>query len=196
MTELKFSGNIAQIQQSLSALLDRHHIDWRNWGQGDSLGLPTLAKEVQAGESVFLEDGGTIRRVVRVINIRVSFIDHGQIKYLQEDHVVLADGRTRRRTVLGAVNEKAKPGEPPSAAAHRGMLEEVGIDFDFTNVPCQETVTDKISANYVGLPCRFQNFIYNVTIEPKDYNPEGYLEKEPGKTTYFTWTDNEPEYRA
>jgi hypothetical protein len=193
MSVIQFPPDSENLNIELQNVLDKYAVPWRTW---TSTGLfETLAREVRASESVLHEINGALFREVFVVNIRVRYITREKTLYLFEDHVDFVDGTSRRRTALGSVNEKMLPGEEPRIAAQRGMKEELSLDFDFSQTPFHETVTDKVSSVYLGLNCRFHNNLFIIELSDHDFRPEGYIERASDKTTYFTWVDKEPDYQ-
>ncbi|MCB0086228.1 MAG: NUDIX hydrolase [Caldilineaceae bacterium] len=113
--------NFAQFDDpsALQRWLHARGIDTTNWGQGAAKTVDALWHELAAGEAQ-LQDDPPLRKIAVVKLI----IRRGEM-VLHEVEQELADGRRRPRN--HAPGEKLLPGETVTAAALRGLHEEVGL---------------------------------------------------------------------
>lgn len=111
---------------------------------------------------------------------------------LVEDRQVFNEGtsqeRVRQRQGLqGAIKEKMHPGEDPRAAVSRAFQEELKIvtDVDFSRVRSEDL--DKESPSYPGLRSQYRAHYFEAELVGDQIKPEGYMDVESDKTTYFVW---------
>lgn len=159
------------------------------WGTGEAKTLAHLQREIESGECVLCTDeaGKLLRRVV-VAGADVYYQSLDGKKYrLKEDRQVFKDGRERRRDLGQAVIEKMKPNEDPRVAVIRGIQEELGISNEITLTKTSTDVRQVISPSYPGLESEYVRHIFQVTLIDQQFNPNGYVEKQPDKSTYFVW---------
>lgn len=50
-----------------------------------------------------------------------------------------------------------------------------------------ERMSNGASKSYPGLYSHKKLYLYQAWLEPKDYNPLGFVETQPDKSTYFGW---------
>ena len=171
----------------LRHVLAQHSIDATTFGHGDAKTLEHLRTEIEAGETVLAEENGTLKRVVSLVSLTV-LAPSGE--HLVEDRQVFKDGRVRRRG-LNALAEKFKPGEDPLAAAKRALEEELGLPSQVVAslkfVAGDRTETEDASPSHPGLISVYRTAHYSVTLPPDAYDPEGYVEHQVDKRTYFRW---------
>lgn len=169
----------------LKSKLSEYGIPLDEWGVGKAKTLRHLAQEVLAGETVLVESGREILRRVEFVHIEVTY-DNGQSKLrLVEEKQVFRDGRERRRNLTG-VSEKMLPGENPTSAAARALREEIGV-YD-SHLSYQSSETETISSpSYPGLKTEYLKHEAESVIDESDFQPEGYIEEQDDKTTYFVW---------
>lgn len=168
-------------------------IDTSLWGTGQAKTLAHLQKEVESGETILItgETGELLRRVV-VGGADIYYQSPDGKKYrLKEDRQVFKDGRARRRDLGQAVSEKMKPDEEPMAAMIRGIKEELGISGE---IALSETGTDiqqVTSPSYPGLESEYIRHKFQATLADEQFNPNGYVEEQSDKSTYFVWEEVE-----
>ena len=153
------------------------------YGKGQAKTVEHLLKEIESGEAQIVWEGGKPVRVVNLVCVEVVSEDGEQ--QLVEEKQVFSDGRVRERGIWG-VSEKLKPNEDPYEGAIRAMKEELGVEncsiqFDSTEREENE------SPSYPGLTTRYLKTNYTAKVWHEDYRPEGYVEKQKDKTTYFVW---------
>lgn len=177
--------------QLLQKQLQNAGVDTSKWGTGQTKTLAHLQKEIESGETVLVvkENGKILRRVV-VGGADIHYISPDGKKYrLKEEKQVFRDGRERRRDLGNAVSEKMKPDENPKEAMARGIAEELGIEG---GVSLTETGTDEHfieSPSYPGLQSQYVTYKFQVTLNDQQFNPDGYVENQSDKSTYFVWEE-------
>jgi hypothetical protein len=160
------------------------------WGTGSAKTLDHLLKELDEGECTLTrEPHGIVRRgalaMVRVLHVAAD----GTTWWLREDRQVFRDGRVRRRDHGGAsVAEKIKPGEPTDERlAHRAVAEELGVRGPFLTQVLGETFEITPSPSYPGLENQLTVHRFEVALSREQFRPEGYVEHQPDKDTFFIW---------
>jgi len=166
-------------------------INTTEWGTGKTKTLAHLQKEIESGETVLITDSeGRLLRKVMVGNADVYYRSPDGKEYrLREAKQVFTDGRERCRDLNSAVSEKMKPGENPKDAMIRGIEEELGIKGDIFLT--DEGIDDEtiMSPSYPGLHSRYICHRFSVVFDDDQFNPEGYVERQPDKSTYFIWKE-------
>ncbi len=179
----RFSHNVREI-------LSKHNIDFSSWGTGSSKTIEHLIREVQNNETLLVEEGGEVIRVVKVLYINIECFVDNERRELFEDRQEFTDGRVRRRSSYlgGSLAEKLKLDESPNKeAVIRALEEEIGISRVKKAEEVKRTVSEEDSPSYPGLRGRFENYYWNVELFPENFNEEGYLERQGDKVTYFNW---------
>lgn len=173
-------------EEGLTDFLENHGINADTWGSGSAKTVSHLLRELQNNESELTESEGTLIRHVRALMINVRCVVNGETYILREEKQVFKDGRVRIRDMGVSLGEKLTADEEPGDAVSRALTEELGISAaDSTFV--KEDATSKESPSYPGLTTEFQKYTYDAHIAPSDFNPEGYIEHQPDKSTYFAW---------
>jgi hypothetical protein len=181
--------NIQRLQNELESA----GIDISKWGTGVAKTLEHLQKEIEAGETILEKnDQGELLRKVFIVDAEVFYmLDNAKRLKLREAKQVFADGQERTRNFNASILEKTKPGEDPQEAILRGLKEELGIVLeDATQLEAGETeieITD--SQSYPNLRSEYTNHHFTITLQDDAFNPEGYIEYQPDKTTFFTWEE-------
>lgn len=153
------------------------------YGQGQAKTIEHLLGEIESGEAQIIWEKGKPIRQISIVCIEVISEDGEQ--QLFEEKQVFADGRVRRRDIWG-LSEKLNLNEDPYQGAVRAMKEELGIEncsihFDSTDEE------EKESPSYPGLVTRYIRTNYSARVWNEDYKPEGYVEIQSDKSTYFVW---------
>ena len=173
--------------KSLVSLLNENNVNPNLFGKGEAKTLAHLLKEVEEGETVFEVEGGVLRRVISLVFIEIQS-PYGE--KLVEDRQVFVDGRVRERG-LTALAEKFKPGEDPFAAAKRALQEELGVSAEIadtlTFLEGGNSEKVKTSPSYPGLVSVYRVTNLSVQLPVAAYDPTGYVERQPDKSTYFSW---------
>lgn len=166
-------------------------IDTSSWGTGQAKTLVHLQKEIESGETVLItgETGELLRKVV-VGGADIYYQSSDGKKYrLKEDRQVFKDGRERRRDLGQAVSEKMKPDEDPKDAMIRGIQEELGISGEIALTETGTDVQQVISPSYPGLDSKYIRHKFQTTLTDEQFNPDGYVEEQSDKSTYFIWEE-------
>ncbi|MCR4312430.1 MAG: NUDIX domain-containing protein, partial [Candidatus Uhrbacteria bacterium] len=174
----------------LAARLQAHGVPLGRWGVGEARRLEDLLKELESGEAT-LEEGpeGRLLRTSHGARVTVYYTsDSGRWK-LVEDRQEYVGGGVRKRTadLPMSVGEKLKPGESADVAARRALSEELGIEGE---IPLQNIGEDKRhspSKAFPGIDTCYVSSDYAVELPVEHYKPEGYIERQPDKTTFFVW---------
>ena len=153
------------------------------YGKGQAKTVKQMIEEIESGESQIIWENGKPIRVINLVCVEVVSEDGEQ--QLVEEKQVFSDGRVRERGIWG-VSEKLKPNEEPYEGAIRAMKEELGVEncsIQFDSIEKEENE----SPSYPGLLTRYLKLNYQARVWDEDYKPEGYVEKQKDKTTYFVW---------
>lgn len=183
--------NEDQSIDSLQKQLLSAGIDTSSWGTGKAKTIDDLFNEIREGETVLTKDeSGELLRTVVVGSAAVYHkTADGKTYRLKEDRQVFTDGRERRREMVGSVAEKMKPDEDPAEAMVRGIQEELGIEgeLEMHEADSYDEVVD--SPSYPGLRSKYLHHTFEVSLKDEQYNPDGYVENQPTKSTYFVWEE-------
>ena len=174
---------------SLRAQLQNNGIDLSKWGQKGTKTVEQLFEEIEEGETEMTKDvDGKLLRKVLGVGADIFFTDGDQTYKLKEEKQVFDDGSVRVRDFARGVSEKMKFGEYSHDAMARGIQEELGIMSNIYLEEIETIVETKDSPSYPGLMSHYIVDIFKVNLVPRQYKPEGYIEKRDGITTYFIWT--------
>ncbi len=178
-------------------LLERYGIDYQKWGTtGESRHVSFLAEEILEGEAYLEEVDGRILRKSYGVVAEVYYRDGTDLLYLEEDRQVYAPvgfqpSRTRRRAdkIRHSIGEKCKIGEFPQNALIRGFREELGITPPFIQFVFLGGETRGVvpSVAFPGILTQYHSDRYRVFLTAEQFNPDGYIERQPDKTSYFVW---------
>lgn len=177
--------------QLLQQKLQNAGINTSKWGTGQAKTLAHLQKEIESGETMLVtkENGEILRRVV-VGGADIYYISPDAKTYrLKEEKQIFKDGRERRRDLGNAVSEKMKLDENPKDAMVRGIAEELGVEGE---IALEETGTDIHlidSPSYPTLQSEYVTYKYRVILKDQQFNPDGYIENQSDKSTYFIWEE-------
>jgi hypothetical protein len=173
-------------EEELTSLLKENGVDPEEFGKGEAKTLAHLLKEIHEGEcSLWLTEDGTIKRVVNGACVDVFYKN----QHLKEDRQEFKDGRVRVRDIITSIGEKLQPGEDPRLAAQRALEEELGIKEEL-DIRYQEDIVKALdfSQSYPGLHTRYEMKCFWVELPEAYYKPEGYVEHQADKSTYWVWT--------
>lgn len=176
---------------ALKQQLEYAGIDVSEWGKGQAKTLAHLQKEIESGETVLVigEQGELLRKVV-VVSADIFYIAPDGKKYrLKEDKQIFKDGRERKRDLGQAVSEKMRPNEDPKSAMIRAVREELGIEgeISLTEIGIDEQLHS--SPSYPGLQSQYVRHKFEVTLNDQQFEPDGYVEEQEDKSTYFVWEE-------
>lgn len=171
----------------LDQILASHHIDVSTWGQSATKTPTDLFGEINAGETVLAENRGQLVRNVSVANVTVYYRDGDKKLRLIEEKQIFANGESRYRTMESSVSEKLKAGESPKNAAKRGVKEELGIEGDLSLKAKGKSERQQVSPSYPGVASKYTTFRFEAWLNNDQYRPDGYVEDDGKKRTYFVW---------
>lgn len=157
-------------------------LSMKGWGKGSAKTLEHLAEEVLKGEC-------RINGVFRETQTIALDVFHGKER-LRELRQEFRDGRVRVRSLpFGSVGEKLKPKEFPIVGLWRALPEELHMEYDYKiRLKYRATVPMlKYSSSYPGLISKNLQTRFTVKLPPHLYKPEGYIEEQDDKITYFDW---------
>ena len=182
---------------TFSEFLEIFDIPINNWGKGGTKSINHLIQEFIDNESVIEIEPGPERNIIRktgVAMVEVRYVNDGAEFRLKEQFQLFhGDGSLRERGTEFSIAEKRRVGESWTDVAIRGIKEELGIkespDLQFLG---QQEIRRE-SESYPGLTTE-STYTYFVTyLTPEQFDPLGYVEQQPDKTTYFTWEKVPPE---
>ncbi|KKR78107.1 MAG: hypothetical protein UU23_C0003G0005 [Candidatus Curtissbacteria bacterium GW2011_GWA1_40_9] len=186
------SQNEELTDEELEVQLRKHGIDFDKWGHGAQKTYAHLLEEIKSGETLLESKDDALLRKFKVVGVDVTYTDNNGKSYrLREDRQVFNDGRERRRNLGTSIAEKLKPDESADTAAHRALDEELGITVENINKRGEYHVRQP-SESYSGLVSDYNAFIYEVKIDNDQFKPEGYIEVQQDKTSYFVWDKINP----
>ncbi len=174
---------------NLQEQLESNGIDTSKWGKWKAKTLEHLQKEIDSGETILVvQNTGELLRQVLVGSSDVYYKDFFKGEYrLKEEKQVFKDGRERRRELPQSLSEKLKHDENPREAMIRGIKEELGINGE---IELTELWVDKVilnSPSYPGLSSEYLCYKFKTKLNNKQFNPNGYIENQLDKSTYFVW---------
>ncbi len=175
-------------EESIMRMLRIARIDVNQWGKGSAKTINHLIQEVLTGECVLrMLPDGTLIRTVHAVGAEIFHETENAIYKLIEGRQEFCDGRIRVRMRQSSVSEKMLPGENPRVAMRRGVQEELGI-FEAVDL-LEKGIICKLedSGSYPGLLTRSIRHKFQIIFPDRLYNPNGYIEVQPDKTTYFVW---------
>lgn len=178
--------------KGLEAFLRDHHVPLEKWGKGEARSLEHLAKELAAGEAILtIEEDGRLLRTGFGVAIWVYYVDkQGRRFWLKEECQKYANGNERRRGDLieMSIGEKRQASESVQEAAERAFREELKLKIPFDRLevlPPRDKRTP--SKAFPGLDTRYATNVFRITLREEEVDPDGYVEVQPDKTTYFKW---------
>ena len=176
--------------KSLEEYLLRFRIPLEKWGKGYAKTLSHLFREIESGECTILEERGNLLREIQFAMCEMFYRDGKNLFKLIEQKQVFNDGRTRIRDKESSVSEKMMIGEDPLESLIRGIKEELGIILDESQI---EEVGDvkktESSQSFPGLITRYNGHNFTCFLNQDQYSPNGYVEVQKDKSTYFIWEE-------
>ena len=172
-------------KSKLEEYLKKFNIDTDLWGKGRSKTINHLFNEIIRGETELVVDGDKLVREVSALSIIVRYGD----KILKEDKQVFNDGRTRKRKMTASVAEKLdKDDNDLISAVKRGIKEELGFDTEENQITHTRDITRyRYSESYPNLFTKIVLFGFKIELNESQYDPNGYIEIQEDKKTYFKW---------
>lgn len=180
-------------KEAIIKLLDKHNIPLDKWGEGVAKTLDHLIAEIDSGESVLIEnEEGELIRLTNVVGVEITYIDEsGRAYKLIEDRQIFKDGRERKRNLDVSVAEKIQADEEPERAARRAIQEELGILGEIKLSFNKKENMERYSNSYPGIKTFYRKHYYRAGVSNEQYSPDGYIEEQADKTSYFVWVQAE-----
>lgn len=176
--------------EGLELFLNKNNINFSLWGQGKAKTTRHLLSELNENECVLIENEGGVERHIKTCCFDIYFEKNNEKYRLIEDKQVFKDGRIRiRKDFLDTgLGEKMTLDEPPEKALARSLREELKIMelLEFKEKGIVKT-EPKDSNSYPGIKTINEKYLFEVTMPYKYFNPNGYIEEQEDKTTYFVW---------
>lgn len=173
--------------QGLQQKLTEFDIDYSQWNRGEAKSVAHLLKEINTGETQLIDIEGQLVRNITIVLVEVTY----QGKILIESKQMFHDGRSRKRG-LTQLSEKVALGEDVESASRRAINEELGIKSDVdvrrsSKILDQPEVQVLTSQSFPTLLTRYEKYFYQIELTEDQYNPDGYIEHQDDKDTYFEW---------
>ncbi len=154
------------------------------WGSGEAKSLEHLLAELAAGECRLGRDqDGRLVRCVRGAQLRIRHRSFTLVEACQ----VFADGRERHRDLQASCEEKLTAGEDPAAGALRCLKDRLGVSWEPELGEPAALHKRARSQPYPGLRSVFQAFTWDAELPEAHCRPDGYEERQSGKTTFWEW---------
>ena len=176
--------------KSLEEYLIQYGIPTNEWGTGYAKTLNHLLSEINSGECSIVEEDGKLIREIEFVMAEIFYEKEGKIFKLIEDRQIFSDGRIRTRKKESSVSEKMIIGEDPLKSLIRGIEEELRVYIKESQIESSGTEEKKEeSQSFPGLMTKYKGHKFICFFEESQYNPEGYLEIQKDKKTYFVWEE-------
>lgn len=158
------------------------------WGKGAAKTVAHLYKEILDKETVLSYIDGKLNRSIEFVSAQIFYDSPSGVLKLIEEKQVFKDGRVRSRHLESSVSEKMKSGEDPEESVIRGIEEELKIAISRDQLK-KSGIIDEVeeSNSYPGLLTRYNGYKYKIELRTHQYRPEGYIEHQRDKSTYFKW---------
>lgn len=178
--------------ESLRKILKQHKVPFEKWGEGPTKTIEIFWKEIQEGESqLAVSKKGRLVRLVERSQALINCEGPTGRLFLRESKQVFANGSRRTRKQDISVSEKRARGESARSAMVRGIAEELKITLVDPMVLKRKRghrySSSKSSRSYPGLPVKNRVAVFTWLMPIEYFDPEGYVERQPTKTTCFEW---------
>ena len=179
--------------QGLEKLLVAGGIDISLYSKGEAKSLEKLLHEIndpEEGVGLQCSEDGSLLRVAKLMNIHVLYQHEKDLLRLREVMQIFNDGRIRVRNRQAAIAEKCHVKELWIRAVERALKEEIGVARLHTNDEVMQLSSDVVkqeSQSYPGLMSEYQIDYYLYNMVEEYFRPEGYVEVQKDKKTYFAW---------
>ncbi|MCL6096109.1 MAG: HD domain-containing protein [Patescibacteria group bacterium] len=177
----------------LKQLLEISGVDIGTWGTNATRSVLDLALEIAARESrLSYGKDGKLQREIKIVAVEVVYKDpETGLEYrLVEDRQEFKDGTKRTRDISFSLAEKLKlKGRGMITGVKRACAEELSL-FDIQNSQItlgDTSISTGVSRGYPGLRTRYVIHQARVNLNREQFRPDGYIEEQPDKTTYFRW---------
>lgn len=173
----------------LKSQLEAFGVDISIWGTRGYKTLDHLVNEIEDQEVILdVNENGELIKISEIVAATVLCFYEDKTYRLKEERQVFKDGRERFRLSAGrSVFEKMKLGEKPDKAILRGITEELSIagEIILNYVGKIEHMAD--SKSYPGIKAKSTTHFFEAILESSQFNPDGYVEEQADKITYFVW---------
>ncbi len=174
--------------EELRSVLEKTGIDYSWWPRASQKSTDNLLVELNAGESILIEEAGHLCRMTSVVTM---FIEDSAKGLLLEDYQILKSGE--RRDIGRPPGGKMLTGELPIDRVHKEMLQELKltkVDYDcvaFDDLPVTEETIE--SPSYPSLPSVYQVYRFQLRLKPWVIIEDGYsVIDTDGKKLFFRWS--------
>jgi hypothetical protein len=172
----------------LKKVLGTYGIPFHEWGANGRKSIIELLEEINAEESVLVEQGGVITRHIACAAIDIFYDEGAYRRYLVETHQIVNDMK-RIRSRNYSITEKKRRAEDPLLCAHRALSEELGIRGSLDFVRAEPIIETNLSRSFFGLETTYAIYPFELSLPEKWYDPRGYIDtsEAPKEITYFKW---------
>ena len=158
------------------------------WGKGSAKTVNHLYREVLDKESTFSYIDNKLARSIEFVSAQIFYDSPKGVLKLVEEKQVFKDGRVRSRHLESSVSEKMKAGEDPGDSIIRGIEEELKISISNDQLKKEGVIKETDESNsYPGLTTHYKGYKYKIELRTHQYKPDGYIEHQRDKSTYFKW---------
>lgn len=184
----EFTSEVKNVNDLISKL-NQYGISVEEWGTKQAKSPIYLLNEITGKECSIVEEDGKLVRYIEFVGVKVYYDDlDGSRWYLKEFEQIFTDGRVRKRSMKSSVSEKMKSGEDPLESAVRGVMEELGVSIESSQLSDRRDISfNGDSLSYPGLETKYKGYQFTINFTKEQYNPEGYVEVQEDKSTYFKW---------
>jgi hypothetical protein len=133
----------------LKKVLGTYGIPFHEWGANGRKSIIELLEEINAEESVLVEQGGVITRHIACAAIDIFYDEGAYRRYLVETHQIVNDMK-RIRSRNYSITEKKRRAEDPLLCAHRALSEELGIRGSLDFVRAEPIIETNLSRSFFG----------------------------------------------
>ncbi|MBU1084930.1 MAG: hypothetical protein ABIJ43_04430 [Candidatus Beckwithbacteria bacterium] len=180
--------NSIETPETLGGYLSGKGVSVSEWGKNEAKTVRHFFNEIKNGDCVLVDTSEGLRRRVVSANVRVYHQADDDLFYLKEDRQEFKDGRVRKRDwFTWSASEKVKPTESIEEGGERVLREELKIQGDLNIVRKEVKPESTESPSYPGLHTEYQSNFFDAYLTDKQYNPDGYIEEQPDKITYWVW---------
>jgi len=175
-------------ENDLVNFLIANDIPVEQWGKGAAKTVKHLYNEILEKESVLSYIDGKLIRSIEFVSAQIFYDSPGGVLKLVEEKQIFKDGRVRSRYLESSVSEKMKADEGPRNSIIRGIEEELKISIAMDQIEANGNIDETEESNsYPGLLTRYNGYKYKIELRSHQYRPEGYIEHQRDKSTYFKW---------
>jgi len=175
-------------ENDLVNFLIANDIPVEQWGKGAAKTVKHLYNEILEKESVLSYIDGKLIRSIEFVSAQIFYDSPGGVLKLVEEKQIFKDGRVRSRYLESSVSEKMKADEGPRNSIIRGIEEELKISISMDQIEANGNIDETEESNsYPGLLTRYNGYKYKIELRSHQYRPEGYIEHQRDKSTYFKW---------